>query len=73
MVQSKAASAELLTFVEQWRAALGFRLGIWRVIEGVPMGDAISGIGLVVFGTIAVLALCIGVCALADAAIRVVA
>jgi hypothetical protein len=37
------------------------------------MGDAISGIGLVVFGTIAVAALCIGVCALADAAIRVVA
>jgi len=31
------------------------------------MRDAISGIGLVVFGTIAVLALCIGVCALADA------
>jgi hypothetical protein len=37
------------------------------------MRDAVSGIGLVVFGTIAVLALCIGVCALADAAIRVAA
>jgi hypothetical protein len=35
--------------------------------------DAITGIGLVAFGTIAVLALCIGVCALADAIIRVVA
>ena len=44
-----------------------------KVIEGVPMRDAVSGIGLVVFGTIAVLALCIGVCALADAAIRVAA
>jgi hypothetical protein len=29
MVQSKAASAGLLTFVEQWRVALGFWLGIW--------------------------------------------
>jgi len=37
------------------------------------MGDGIIGIGLVAFGTIAVLALCIGVCALADAIIRVVA
>jgi hypothetical protein len=37
------------------------------------MRDAITGIGLVAFGTIAVLALCIGVCALADAVIRVVA
>ena len=37
------------------------------------MGDGIIGIGLVAFGTIAVLAPCIGVCALADAIIRVVA
>ena len=37
------------------------------------MRDAITGIGLVAFGTIAVLALCIGVCALADVVIRVVA
>jgi len=37
------------------------------------MGDGIIGIGPVAFGTIAVLALCIGVCALADAIIRVVA
>jgi hypothetical protein len=35
--------------------------------------NANESIGLVVFGMIAVLALCIGVCALADAAIRVVA
>jgi hypothetical protein len=66
MVHSKAACAGLLTFVEQWRAprwVFGSEFG--RVIEGVPMGDAISGIGLVVFGTIAVAALCIGVCALA--------
>ena len=39
----------------------------------VPMRDAITGIGLMAFGAIAVLALCIGVCALADAVIRVVA
>jgi len=38
-----------------------------------PMRDAITGIGLVAFGAIAVLAVCIGVCALADAVIRVVA
>jgi hypothetical protein len=38
-----------------------------------PMRDAITGIGLVAFGTIAVLALCVGICALADAVIRVVA
>ncbi len=38
-----------------------------------PMKDAITGLGLVAFGTIAVLALCIGVCALADAVSRVVA
>ena len=38
-----------------------------------PMRDAITGIGLVAFGTIAVLALCVGVCALADAVVRVVA
>jgi hypothetical protein len=37
------------------------------------MREAITGIGLVAFGTIAVLALCVGVCALADAIIRVVA
>ena len=37
------------------------------------MRDGIIGIGLVAFGTIAVLALCIGVCALADAIIRVAA
>jgi hypothetical protein len=37
------------------------------------MKDAITGIGLVAFGTIAVLGLCIGVCALTDAVIRVVA
>ena len=37
------------------------------------MRDAIIGIGLIAFGTIAVLALCIGVCALADAIVRVVA
>ena len=42
-------------------------------IEESPMRDAITGIGLVAFGTIAVLALCIGVCALADAIVRVVA
>jgi hypothetical protein len=35
--------------------------------------DAITGIGLVAFGTIAVLALCIAVCALADAVSRVIA
>jgi hypothetical protein len=35
--------------------------------------DAINGIGLVAFGTIAVLALCIGVCALADAVSRIAA
>jgi hypothetical protein len=33
------------------------------------MRDAITGFGLITFGTIAVLALCIGVCALADAVI----
>jgi hypothetical protein len=38
-----------------------------------PMRHAITGIGLVAFGTIAVLALCIGVCALADAVTKVVA
>ena len=37
------------------------------------MRDPITGIGLVAFGAIAVLAVCIGVCALADAVIRVVA
>ena len=37
------------------------------------MRDAITGIGLVAFGTIAVLALCIGVCTLAEAITRVVA
>jgi len=37
-----------------------------------PMRDAITGIGLVAFGTFAVMALCIGVCALADAVIRIV-
>ena len=37
------------------------------------MRDAITGIGLIAFGTIAVLALCIGVCALADAGVRVMA
>ena len=37
------------------------------------MRDAITGIGLIAFGTIAVLALCIAVCALADAVVRVVA
>jgi hypothetical protein len=37
------------------------------------MRDAITGIGLVAFGTIAVVALCIGVCALADGVLRVVA
>ena len=36
-----------------------------------PMKDAITGFGLITFGTIAVLALCIGVCALADAVIRI--
>ena len=35
------------------------------------MRDAITGIGLVAFGTIAVLALCVGVCAPADAVVRV--
>ena len=35
--------------------------------------DAITGIGLVAFGAIAVIALCIGICALADAVSRVVA
>jgi hypothetical protein len=37
------------------------------------MREAITGIGLVTFGTIAVLALCIGVCVVADAITRVVA
>ena len=37
------------------------------------MRDEITGIGLVAFGTIAVLVLCIGVCALANAVIGVVA
>jgi hypothetical protein len=37
------------------------------------MRDAITGIGLVAFGTIAVLVLCVGLCALADAVMRVVA
>ena len=37
------------------------------------MRDAITGIGLVACGTIAVLAVCIGVCALADAVVRLVA
>jgi len=37
------------------------------------MRDALNGIGLIAFGTIAVLALCIGICALADAVVRVVA
>ncbi len=37
------------------------------------MKDAITGIGLVAFGTIAVLGLCIGACALADAIIRAAA
>jgi hypothetical protein len=37
------------------------------------MRDAITGIGLVAFGTIAVLALCMGVWALADAVTRVLA
>ena len=41
--------------------------------EEAPMREAMTGIGLVAFGTIAVLALCIGVCALADAVIRVLA
>jgi hypothetical protein len=36
------------------------------------MRDAITGISLVTFGTIAVLALCIGVCA-ADVVVRVMA
>jgi hypothetical protein len=36
------------------------------------MRDAITGISLVAFGTIAVLALCIGVCVLVDAVVRVV-
>jgi len=35
--------------------------------------DAITGIGLVAFGAIAVIALCIGICALADAVSRAVA
>jgi hypothetical protein len=38
-----------------------------------PIRDAMTGIGLIAFGTIAMLALCIGVCALADAIVRVVA
>jgi hypothetical protein len=38
-----------------------------------PTRDAVTGIGLIVFGTIAVIALCIGFCALADVVIRVVA
>ena len=38
-----------------------------------PIRDAITGIGLLAFGTIAVLALCVGVCVLVDAVIRVVA
>jgi hypothetical protein len=37
------------------------------------MRDAITGIGLVAFGTIAVLVLCVGVCALAEVVVRVVA
>jgi len=37
------------------------------------MDERITGIGLFAFGTIAVLTLCIGVCALVDAIIRVVA
>jgi hypothetical protein len=37
------------------------------------MRDAITGIGLVAFGVIAVLAMCIGVCALADVVTRSVA
>ena len=37
------------------------------------MRDAITGIGLVALGTIAVLALCIGVCVLADVVVRIVA
>jgi hypothetical protein len=43
-----------------------------RKSRDAPMRDEITGIGLVAFGTIAVLALCIGVCVLADAVIRVV-
>jgi hypothetical protein len=48
--------------------------GMWTSAEQdeAPMREAITGIDLVAFGTIAVLALCIGVCALADAIIRVV-
>lgn len=38
-----------------------------------PIRDAMTGIGLIAFGTIAMVALCIGVCALADAIVRVVA
>ena len=37
---------------------------LWRL----SMRDLITGIGLVAFGTIAVLTLCIGVCARADVA-----
>ena len=42
---------------------------LWRL----SMRDAITGIGLVAFGMIGVLGLCIGVCALADAVVRVMA
>jgi hypothetical protein len=35
--------------------------------------DAITGVGLLAFGSIAMLALCISVCALADAISRIVA
>ena len=49
--------------------------GMWtsRRSREAAMRDAITGIGLVAFGTIAVLALCIGVCALTEAVIGLVA
>jgi hypothetical protein len=37
------------------------------------MRDLINGIGLIAPGTISVLVLCIGVCALAEAVLRIVA
>ena len=48
------------------------QLARYRYMEAQTR-DAITGIGLVAFGAIAVIALCIGVCALADAVSRVVA
>ena len=63
---------KLASFYRRDRIHPGSVVGDICVMEA-PMRDAITGIGLVAFGAIAVLALCIGVCALADAVMRVVA